>query len=131
MLLLLSATLAFGLEHWLKRWWISALAPLPIYLAYVWLEVNVLPFHRGGFPGWEAVLVFVAPIVVVGGAIGAPVARSRRRADRSEPSNALYPPGQRGRVRTRRHVRGLPGTHRLLARYADESVGAGSDMWSC
>ena len=91
-LLLLSATLAFGLEHWLKRWWISALAPLPIYLAYVWLEVNVLPFHRGGFPGWEAVLVFVAPIVVVGGAIGAPVARSRRRADRSEPSNALYPP---------------------------------------
>jgi hypothetical protein len=54
-LLLLAAAFAFGFESWLKRWWLSGLAPLPIYFAYVWLELNVLPFNRGGFPGWEAI----------------------------------------------------------------------------
>jgi len=88
-LLLLSAALGFGLEHWLKRWWISALVPLPIYLAYVWLEVNVLPFHLGGFPGWEGVILFVAPVVVAGGVIGALVARSRRRAGPGQHTHAL------------------------------------------
>jgi hypothetical protein len=87
-LFLFSAGLAFGLEHLFQRWWLSALAPLPIYLGYVWLEVNALPFHRGGFPGWEAVLVFVAPVVVIGGATGALLAQSRRRADQRRSSHA-------------------------------------------
>jgi len=85
----LAATLAFGLECWLKRWWISGLAALLIYLAYVWLEVNVLPFHAGGFPGWEAVLFFGAPIVIVGSIGGVLAARWYRRTSHPESPNAL------------------------------------------
>ena len=78
-LLLLAAALAFGFEVWLKRWWLSGLAPLLVYFGYVWLELNVLPFHRGGFPGWEAVFAIGALVIIPGSAAGVWAARRWRR----------------------------------------------------
>jgi H+/Cl- antiporter ClcA len=86
-LLLIAAAIAFGMEVWLKRWWISLLTPVPTYVGYVWLEVNVLP-HTGGFPGWEMVLLNVVPVVLVGAVCGLMLARWFRRSPDRRP-NAL------------------------------------------
>jgi hypothetical protein len=85
---LLALGLSLCLELWLKRWWLSVPLTLVVYLAYVWLEVNVLPFHRGGFPGWEYALIIGGGFVVLGAVPGVLIARSfRRSAARRE--NAL------------------------------------------
>jgi len=84
----LSLGVALCLELWLKRWWLSAVVPSVMYLAYVWLEVNVLPFHLGGFPGWEFVLLIGVPSVILGTVPGLLIARSYRRSAGKE-GNAL------------------------------------------
>ena len=70
---------AFGLDQWLKSLSITLVTPIVLYLIYVALEVYVLPFHQGGFPGWEFVVVFVAPVVFLGAGRGAFAARWYRR----------------------------------------------------
>lgn len=87
-LISLTSALAFCCELWLKRWWLSGLAPLPIYFGYVWLELNVLTFHRGGFPGWEAVFLVATVVILPSGAAGVWAARRWRLTPRRD-ANAL------------------------------------------
>jgi hypothetical protein len=87
-LLLLAASLAFVLEAWLKRWWIAGIAPVVVYFAYVWLDVNVLPSHRGGFPGWEVIVAISILVIVPGSVAGVWAARRWRRSPRGG-TNAL------------------------------------------
>lgn len=78
-LIMVAAAIGFGVELWLHRWWASMLITVAIYLAYVALEIYVLPFHSGGFPGWEFVVLVPVPVVLLGAGCGTFVARWHQR----------------------------------------------------
>ena len=84
LLVLLASTLAYGLQVWLKRWWVAGFLPLLTYFAYVWIDLHILPFHTGGFPGWESVLAIGALIVVPASAAGIWAARLQATAEKPE-----------------------------------------------
>jgi hypothetical protein len=73
--------------HWLKGWsWLSILAPVVTFIAFLLFDAYVLPYRGGGASMWPIAVMFGSPIALLGAIFGVVVARSLKTRGRD---NAL------------------------------------------